>query len=287
MAAGALPLLAQPSAMTVPQAALLGAVEGLTEFLPVSSTGHLLIVQRLLGTSGSESEKSASDAYAIVIQLGAILAVLLVSLRRVQGMLRGLLGRDPTGLRLAGHLLLAFVPAAAVGLLFEDGLKRYLFYPWPIAGALAVGGLFVLVTMRRKGSEGGKPVEALTWQTALIIGLAQVLALWPGVSRSLATMATGLLVGLSVPAAVEFSFLLGLVTLGSATVYEGVRYGPQIVALFGWLNPLVGFVSAMVTGFVAVRWMLGYLTRHSLAIFGWYRIGVAAVLATLIGLGVL
>ncbi len=280
-------LHADPANLTIPQAVLLGAVEGVTEFLPVSSTGHLLVVQRLLGLQGTAADKEAADAYAIVIQLGAILAVLLVSARRVGGMLRGLVGRDPAGLRLAGHLVLAFVPAAAVGLLLEDRLKQYLFYPWPIAGALAVGGLFILIAMRRKGTEGGDPLESLGWRTALIIGLAQILAMWPGMSRSLATMAAGLLLGLSVSAAVEFSFLLGLVTLGTATIYETVRYGSDIVALFGWVNPLVGLAAAIVTGFIAVRWMIGYLTKHSLAIFGWYRIAVGALLAALIGLGVL
>ena len=271
-----LPLRPVPP-MSVRQAALLGLVEGITEFLPVSSTGHLAVVQTLLGLTATPELRSASEAYAICIQAGAIVAVLLVSFGRIKGMARGIFGRDRDGLRLFGSLVAAFVPAAIVGLLFEDTIKRYLYGIWPIAAAWLVGGVFILAVLNRVRQKEGTPLEGLTWQVALVIGLSQVLALWPGVSRSLATIAAAMLAGLSVAAAVEFSFLLGLVTLGAATVYEGIKRGPEIVSVFGWVSPLVGFVVAGVAAFLAIRWMVTWLRTRSLAVFGWYRIVIAAL----------
>jgi undecaprenyl-diphosphatase len=222
---------AASSGLSVPKALLLGAVEGITEYLPVSSTGHLLVVGRLLGLWRNVEEKAAADAYAICIQLGAILAVFVISFPWIRRMVLGLIGRDAAGLRLAGCLVLAFVPAALIGLALEDRLKQYLFNVPAVAAAWVAGGLFILLALRKSGSAGGRTLEGLRWDTALWIGLAQVLALWPGVSRSLATMAAGILLGLSVPAAVEFSFLLGLVTLGAATIYEGLARGREIVMI--------------------------------------------------------
>jgi undecaprenyl-diphosphatase len=275
------------SQMSVPQAVLLGAVEGVTEYLPVSSTGHLTIVQSLLGLGATPEEKRASDAYAICIQLGAIIAVFLVSFGRIKGMVRGIFGRDRDGLRLFGNVVLAFIPAAIFGLLFENRIKHSLYGVWPVAAAWLLGGVFILVALPRQAAKEGTALEGLRWQSALIIGLAQVLALWPGVSRSLVTIAGALFVGLSMSAAVEFSFLLGLLTLGAATIYEGVKLGPEIVRAFGWVSPLVGLVVAGVAAFVAVRWMVEYLRTRSLAIFGWYRIAAAFVAAVLVVAGVL
>jgi undecaprenyl-diphosphatase len=277
------PLEPARSTMSLPQAALLGLVEGVTEYLPVSSTGHLAVVQRLLGLDSTAELKNASDAYAICIQAGAIIAVFLVSFGRIKGMVRGIFGRDKDGLRLFGSLVIAFIPAAIMGLLFEDTVKQYLFGLWPIAGAWLVGGIFILLVLVRRPREG-KPLEAMTWQVALIIGLSQVLALWPGVSRSLATISAAMLAGLSVAASVEFSFLLGLVTLGAATIYEGIKKGHEIVSVFGLTSPLLGFVVAGIAAFLAIRWMLSWLQNRSLAVFGWYRIvaaGLAVLVATL------
>jgi undecaprenyl-diphosphatase len=276
------------SSMSTWQAALLGVVEGVTEYLPVSSTGHLTIVQGLLGLWATPEEKNASDAYAIIIQLGAIIAVFVVSWRRIKGMVKGIFGRDRDGLRLSGNVVLAFIPAAVFGLLFESRIKHSLYGVWPVAAAWLVGGIFILVAMTgRSASREGKPLEGLGWRAALLIGVAQVLALWPGVSRSLVTIAGGLFVGLSLPAAVEFSFLLGLVTLGAATIYEGVKLGPVIVHAFGWVSPVVGLVVAAVAAFIAVRWMVSYLRTRSLAVFGWYRIAAAVVAAVLVLSGAL
>lgn len=270
-----------PKGMSLPQAIVLGVVEGITEFLPVSSTGHLLLAQGLFGMSKTAEEKDASDAYAICIQLGAILAVFLISFERIRRMALGLLGRDRQGLRLAGFLFLAFVPAALMGLLLEDKLKQYLFDAPHIAFAWIAGGLFILLTLRRKGAEGGLGLEELTWRKALVIGLAQCFALWPGVSRSLATFGAGMLLGFSVSAAVEFSFLLGLLTLGAATVFEGLKRGTQIIEIFGVVNPLVGMLAAGVSAFIAIKWMISYLTTKSPAVFGWYRIGIGLATAAL------
>jgi undecaprenyl-diphosphatase len=282
-----LPLEPARSSMSTPQAALLGLVEGLTEFLPVSSTGHLTIVQRLLGLTATPEQTEASDAFAICIQAGAIIAVFLVLFGRIKGMVSGLFGQNKDGLRLLANLVVAFVPAGVIGFFLEDRIKQYLFGVWPVAAAWFVGGIFILLVMNRRGAQEGKALEGLGWQSALLIGLAQVLAMWPGISRSLATIAVGLFVGLSVSAAVEFSFLLGLATLGAATIYEGIHKGPQIIHMFGWTAPVVGLVVAAVAAFAAVRWMIDYLQTRSLAVFGWYRIGAAAVVVALVVGGVL
>lgn len=273
--------------MGIGQAIVLGLVEGVTEYLPVSSTGHLTVVEGLLGLWSTPQEKSAADAYAICIQAGAIVAVLFVSWKRIASMARGIVGRDAGGLRLFANLVVAAAPAGLIGFVLEERVKRYLFGLWPVAAAWLAGGLFILLVLgRRKGAEG-TALEGLTWKTALVVGLAQVVAIWPGVSRSLVTIAAGLFLGLSVSAAVEWSFLLGLVTLGAATLYEGAKLGPEIVRTFGWVSPAVGVAVAAVAAFASVKWMVSYLRTRSLAIFGWYRIGIALVVAGLVLGGVL
>jgi undecaprenyl-diphosphatase len=283
------------SALTLPKAVVLGAIEGLTEYLPVSSTGHLAVAERFLGIGRTPVEKRAADSYAIVIQGGAILAVLLVLLGRIRSMIRGLLGRDRDGLRLLANLVIAFVPAAVIGLALEP-VRARLYGIWPIVGAWIVGGLLILLLVRERSAgvragaaapaTAGRALESLTWRMSLAIGFAQAVALWPGVSRSLVTIAAGLLLGFSVPAAVEFSFLLGLLTLGAATGYEAVKSGGEIVAAFGAVTPIVGFVVAAVCAFAAVRWMISWLKTRSLSVFGWYRIGLGVVVAALALFGI-
>lgn len=267
--------------MSIPQALILGIVEGVTEYLPVSSTGHLNVAQSLLGLWATPEEKSASDAYAICIQAGAIIAVFLIFFGRIRSMVRGILGQDREGLRLFANVVVAFVPAALIGLFLEDAIKQYLYGIWPVVGAWLVGGVFILTLMTRTAGHEGLAIEGLTWRTAVLIGLAQVVSLWPGVSRSLATIAGGLFVGLSMSAALEFSFILGLATLGAATLYEGVKLGRLIVTSFGVASPLIGLLTAAVSAFIAVRWMVAYLRTRSFAIFGWYRIGVAILVGVL------
>lgn len=257
------------------QAIVLGLVEGLTEYLPVSSTGHLLITQWLLGIPPG----AAANAYAIVIQGGAIFAVVVLYRKRVEAMARGLIGRDAEGGRLAKHTVVAFLPAAVIGVLADDWIEGVLFGPWPVVAAWAVGGALLLWLAPRVRDAQGGGLDALTWQTALVIGFAQCVALWPGVSRSLATLLGGLAAGLALPAAVEFSFLLGLVTLGAATAYKALQAGDVILNEFGVTQLVVGFVVAWGSAVVSVRWMVAWLERRSLAIFGWWRLGVAAAVA--------
>lgn len=267
------------------QAFILGLVEGLTEYLPVSSTGHLLVTQRLLGIDSSDS----ADAFAICIQAGAILAVLGLYRGRVAQMTSGLFGRDLVGRRLALCIVTAFLPAAVIGLLLEKPIKKYLFGGdawglWPVVAAWLVGGIAILAvsTWRRRRDDSpraGVDLEHLTVRMALVVGLIQCVAMWPGVSRSLLTIVGGLLVGLSVPAAVEFSFLLGVVTLTAATAYDGLKHGQEMLANYGVAPLLIGFGAAWLSAVLAVKWMVGYLKSHGLEIFGWYRIAAALVVA--------
>jgi len=275
------------SGLSIVDAVVLGVVEGVTEYLPVSSTGHLLLAAEALGLTGTEEQKAATDAYVIVIQFGAIMAVLVLYWRRVWSMLRGLAGRDPAGRRLAIALIASVIPAVLIGVLGEQLLKDYLFHLWPITAAWLVGGVVILAVVRydkRSGrdSYAGDALEELTARKALVIGVLQCVAMWPGVSRSLVTILGGRLVGLSTQAAVEYSFLLGLVTLTGASVYETAKEGGAIIDTLGVVAPLVGIVAAFVAAALSIKWMVGYLNRHTLAIFGWYRIGLALVVAALI-----
>jgi undecaprenyl-diphosphatase len=267
------------------QALVLGLVEGLTEYLPVSSTGHLLLTQRILGISSS----SVSDAFAICIQAGAILAVLGLYRVRVGQMMLGMAGRDTIGRNLALNLMAAFIPAAVLGFALEKTIKKYLFGGdtwglWPVVAAWMVGGLAILAVSfyrrrRGKSSTSGLDLDHLTLRMALIVGIAQCIAMWPGVSRSLITIVGGVLVGLSLPAAVELSFLLGVITLTAATAYDALKHGPEMLATYGPTPLLVGFISAWLSAVLAVKWMVGYLKSHGMEIFGWYRVLLALVVA--------
>jgi undecaprenyl-diphosphatase len=275
------------SGLSIVDAVVLGVVEGVTEYLPVSSTGHLLLAAEALGLTDTEQQKAAADAYVIVIQFGAILAVLVLYRRRVWSMLRGLAGRDPAGRRLAFALIASVIPAVLIGVLGEQLFKDYLFHPWPITAAWLVGGLVILAVVRHderagRDSDAGDALEELTVRRAFVIGALQCVAMWPGVSRSLITILGGRLIGLSTQAAVEYSFLLGLVTLTGASVYETAKEGGAIIDTLGVVAPVVGVVAAFVAAALSIKWMVGYLSRHSLAIFGWYRIGLAFVVAAFI-----
>jgi undecaprenyl-diphosphatase len=272
------------NALSAFDAIVLGIVEGVTEFLPISSTGHLLITGRILDLPSHGKAGDAVKSYEIAIQFGAILAVLVLYWARVRKMFDGLIGRDEEGRRLVSVVAIAFVPAAIVGVLAEKVIKDVLFGSWPVIVAWIVGGIAILV-LSRKGvlvPTGGRALEALTPRDGLLIGAAQVLALWPGTSRSLVTILAAVLLGLSMAAAVEFSFLLGLVTLTAATGYEFLSNGKLMLDTFGLGIPLLGLVVAFVAAVVSVRWMVTYLARHDFSIFGWYRIGVALLVIVLI-----
>ncbi len=268
--------------LSVFSAVILGLVEGLTEYLPVSSTGHLLVTNEILGLGGTEETDTALDAYAICIQAGAILAVLVLYQERIRQLIDGLLGRSEDGRRILLAVIAAFVPTAIIGLTLGGVVRDNLFGVVPIGIAWLVGGIGVLVltrtgVLRRAGQE----LYEITWQQAGIIGLCQAIALWPGVSRSLITIVAAVLVGLTLRAAVEFSFLLGLVTLTAATGLTTLTDGSLLLEEFGIVTPIIGLVVAFVAAVASVRWMVSWLERRSFDVFGYYRIviGIAALVA--------
>ena len=278
------------TAMTAWKAAVLGIIEGVTEYLPISSTGHLLVASDLLGLGTTDTDIAAANTYAIAIQFGAILAVAGLFWKRFRDMLLGLIGRSAEGRHLLIVLVVAFLPAAVLGFLFDDLIEEQLFSAWPIIGAWFVGGVLILgleragkIPRRAESSEPGRDrLLEITVRQSFIIGLVQCLAMWPGTSRSLAAILGALLVGVSMTAAVEFSFLLGFVTLTAASGYSLLSDGGALVDQFGLVNPLIGLLFAFVSAVIAIRWMIGYLQSHSLAIFGWYRIVAAGLTAGLV-----
>ena len=279
------------------KAAVLGIVEGLTEFLPISSTGHLLVTARLLNLPDEKGSAGldAVNTYIVAIQFGAILAVLGLFWQRFVQMLQGLVGRDPEGRHLLITLVIAFLPAGVLGAALDSKIEDTLFGPWPIVIAWIVGGIVILVLQRtgripdRDNLESGRTrsLTAITYRQALIIGLAQCIALCPGTSRSLATIIGALLIGVAMPVAVEFSFLLGFVTLTAATLYKLLKDGGTLIDQFGVLDPLIGAAFAFVAAVLAIRWLISYLSRHDLTIFAWYRFIVAAITIVLLATSVI
>ncbi len=281
---------AKPERISAIEAVILGAVEGITEFLPISSTGHLIIVNKLLSkkrhaTGGNRSVKredlvAGISTFEIVIQFGAILAVFGLYRVKFKRMVRGIAGRDPAGLRLLGLLLLATAPAALAGLVFHSQIKDYLFTPAAVAVALAVGGIIMIVAQlyypRRKNRGRTLNIEAITWRQGLVIGIAQIAAMWPGTSRSMITIVAGLLVGLNLVASAEFSFLLAIPTLGAATVFEMVSNMPALLISADISSLLIGIAISGIIAAIAIKWFVNWLTRHGLVPFGIYRILLAA-----------
>ncbi len=290
------------SAMSLAQAAVLGVVEGITEYLPISSTGHLIIASALMGLDENPVQKSAVDTFNIVIQGGAILAVLGLYFPRVLRMAKGLLGRDADGLALALRIIVAFLPAAVLGVLLADVIEARLFNTPSVLAALALGGVFMIALDRARMKQFraaaaadpdhalGPDLHEMSYRQAVLIGLLQCVAMIPGTSRSMMTIAGGVLVGLHPRRAAEFSFLLGLPTLGGACVYSLIKTmtgdGPNMFEVIGWMPILVGMAAATVSAVIAVRWLVGFLNKHGLAVFGYYRLGLAAVLGGLIFAGV-
>lgn len=255
-------------------AALLGIVEGITEYLPISSTGHLILVSRLLGLSGE-----GVDAFDIVIQLGAILAVLVhyraLLFRRAVGLATG----KPESKVLFASLVVGFAPTAVTGLLLHKKIKTLLFGPLPVAIALVVGGgvMIVLERMRAaRGTQGVSGLEHVTVRRAFFIGLGQCLSMWPGSSRSMCTIVAGQLTGLSTATAAEFSFLLGLPTLGAATLYEGYKSREALLTI-GGANIAIGLVVSFLVAWAVIAAFVGYLQRRGLVPFGVYRIALGAI----------
>jgi undecaprenyl-diphosphatase len=256
-------------------AALLGLVEGLTEYLPVSSTGHLILVSDFLGAEG-EGAKS----FDIVIQLGAILAVLIhyrvLLVERVKGLLTG--NREAMNLFVA--LAVAFLPTAVAGLLFRKVIREHLFGPVPVAIALVVGGVLMIAVERLRAARkivGQSGLEQVTPARALMIGVGQCFSLWPGASRSMCTIVAGQLSGLSTATAAEFSFLLALPTLGAATLYELYKGRHEIFATIGVSQLAVGMVVSFVVAWAVIASFLRYLRHRGLEPFAYYRIAVAVL----------
>lgn len=247
------------------KALVMGIVEGLTEFLPISSTGHLILVGSLLGMHDEKAK-----VFDVVIQTGAMLAIVWEYRSRFLRVLTNAFS-DPVAQRFIVNVLVAFLPAAVLGLLLGSAIKAYLFYPIPVAIALIVGGFIILWVERRPQHVRVETVDDMTWRDALKIGFAQTLALIPGTSRSGATIIGGMLFGLSRRAATEFSFFLAVPTLIGAGVYDLVK-NRHLLDLSD-LGPFaIGSVASFISAFVCVRWLLRYITTHDFTIFAWYRI---------------
>jgi undecaprenyl-diphosphatase len=262
----ALPLLAK--------AAILGIVEGLTEFLPISSTGHLILAGSLLGFEG-EKEK----LFDVAIQTGAMFSVVWYYRSRIAAVVSGLFS-DRSAQRFALNVVIAFMPAAVLGVLFGRYIKAFLFRPVPVASAFIIGGLVILWVELRQRRLGHAPriveIDAMTPLDALKVGIAQSFALIPGTSRSGATIIGGMLFGLSRKAATEFSFFLAIPTLIGAGIYDTWKYrdllSPADIPMFG-----VGLILAFVSALMCVHWLLRYVSSHDFIPFVWYRIAFGLI----------
>ncbi len=253
------------------KAAILGLVEGLTEFLPISSTGHLILAGDLLNFNDERGK-----VFEIVIQFAAILAVCWEYRAKLGSVGHGLLQKQETAQRFVTNLFIAFLPLAILGLLFGKAIKAHLFSPIPVALAFIVGGFVILWAEKRTHTVRIESVDDMHWKDALKMGFAQALALIPGTSRSGSTIIGGLFFGLSRKAATEFSFFLAIPTLTMATLYEVVKYRDQFhsedLGIF-----LVGSIASFISAFLAVRGLLRYISRHDFTIFAWYRIAFGLI----------
>jgi undecaprenyl-diphosphatase len=252
------------------KAVILGIVEGLTEFLPISSTGHLILAGDLLDFNDERGR-----LFEIVIQTGAILAVCWEYRTKIGSVLRGLRS-DRSAQRFVVNLAIAFMPLAVLGLTFGKVIKAHLFQPVPVALAFILGGVFILWAERRQHVIRVQSVDDLTWRDALKLGFAQALALIPGTSRSGATIIGGLFFGLSRKAATEFSFFLAIPTLIAAGAYELWKERALLsVDDIGMWS--AGFIAAFISAFLCVRWLLRYISSHDFSLFAWYRIAFGLV----------
>ena len=253
------------------KALILGVVEGLTEFLPISSTGHLIIASELLGFHDEKGK-----VFEIAIQTGAMLAVVWEYRARFAHALTGL-GSDRVARRFVVNLIVAFMPAALLGLAFGSLIKAHLFHPVPVAIAFIVGGFIILWVERSKPARVRvESVDEMTWQDALKVGIAQSFALIPGTSRSGATIIGGMLFGLSRRAATEFSFFLAVPTLVAAGAYDLYKHR-NLLSAADVPAFAVGLIAAFVSAFICVRWLIRYIATHDFTIFAWYRIAFGAI----------
>jgi len=262
------------------KALIMGIVEGLTEFLPISSTGHLIVTGRLIGFP-----EAIAATFEIFIQLGAILAVVVYFARDLFGTLQRAT-HDQRARRLLVNIAIAFVPAALVGVLLSRSIKDALFNPVTVALALIVGGVIMLIVEWRPRQVITCDVEGAGWRQALTVGIAQIVSLWPGFSRSASTIIGGLLAGMDRPTALRFSFYLSIPTMMAATVFDFARSFDQIhpseLPAFA-----VGLFSAFVVALIVIKFFLGYVARHDLRPFAWYRMVAGIVLLGLVAAGAL
>jgi undecaprenyl-diphosphatase len=246
-------------------ALILGFVEGVTEFLPISSTGHLIIAGQLLGFTGEKAK-----VFMIAIQLAAILAVVFEYRARL-GHVATTLTTEPASRRLAVNLMAGFLPAAVLGFLFYKEIKGYLFNPIVVASALVVGGFLILWAERRRHVVSAETLDDIGWRRALGVGFAQALAMIPGTSRSGATIIGGLFLGLSRKAAAEFSFFLAIPTMFAATAYDLYKnwhlFDAGDIPLFA-----IGGAASFASALIAVRTLIKFVSRHDYTVFAWYRI---------------
>jgi undecaprenyl-diphosphatase len=247
------------------KAIVLGILEGATEFLPISSTGHLIIANDLLSFTGERAK-----TFDIFIQLGAICAIVWHYRKRIRRV-TGALFSDPAASRFAMNVMIGFLPAALLGLLLHKTIKSQLFNPISVAGALIVGGFVILAIESRRRAHRVKDVDDLTWHVALKVGFAQSLALFPGVSRAGATIMGGLLSGMSRSVATEFSFFLAIPTMFAATLYDLYKnlniMRPEDIEILA-----IGFIAAFFSAWLVIRALLTFVSRHSFKAFAWYRI---------------
>jgi undecaprenyl-diphosphatase len=251
-------------------AILLGIVEGLTEFLPISSTGHMILIGELLHFQGPQGK-----IFEIVIQLGAILAVCWVYRERLFHAVTGMLS-EPPAQRFVANITIAFLPAAVAGVLLYRIIKDFLFSPWVVAVSLIVGGIVILVIERVRPRPRVHDIETMSLRTALTIGCCQVLAMIPGVSRAGATIMGALMMRVDRPAATEFSFFLAIPTMFGATVYDLYK-NRAILSFDGAVLILIGFVVAFIAALFVVRRLVDFVSRHGFGVFAWYRIVVGTI----------
>ncbi|MEI2415587.1 undecaprenyl-diphosphate phosphatase [Orrella sp. JC864] len=264
------------------KAFILGIVEGLTEFVPVSSTGHLIVIGDWIGFQSSEGK-----VFEVVIQFGAILAVMWIFRARLYQLIHGTLTGQRGEMLFARNLVIAFLPAAVIGAIFISAIKSLFFHPSVVVVTLVLGGL-IMLWVERKPGEGGESahtrsatafsLDEITWKQALAVGFAQCLAMIPGTSRSGATIIGGMVAGIQRKTATEFSFFLAMPTMLGAAVYDtyrnyGVLSGEETWAI------VAGFIGAFLSALVVVRAVLAFVARHTYRIFGWYRIVFGGVVA--------
>ncbi|HVT74285.1 MAG TPA: undecaprenyl-diphosphate phosphatase [Lacunisphaera sp.] len=301
------PAPAPVAELSAGDAIVLGLVEGVTEFLPVSSTGHLIIANDLLGLESDRqltdraghplwykapspkypqgvplTLKLAADTYTVIIQVGAIAAVLVLYWRQVLSMFTGLADPRSAGFRLLRNVLLAFIPVAIAGLTLHDLVDRYLFSTGAVIGSAVAGAGLMFWAERWRRMHATHAAELLPADLppakAVGIGMAQCLALYPGTSRSMVTIVGGYLSGLNPVRAAEFSFIVGLPTLAGAAFYKALKSGSAMIEVFGWGHVILGTVVAAVSAAIAVRFLVHFLTRHGLALFAYYRLILALAL---------